>query len=101
MARKKAKNPYRALAVSLGLTVIMLTAGVFGLETLSWTTTGGRLLRPLLRLLGFILVGLMAGQVIEALGWTRALAIAARPVFRFGRLGHRCGRPSWRPLFPV
>jgi len=91
MARKKAKHPYRALAVSLGVTLAMLTAGVYGLETLSWSAAGGRLIRPLLRLLGFILVGLMAGQVIELLGWTRALAIAARPVFRFGRLGHRCG----------
>jgi len=91
MARKKAKHPYRALAVSLGVTLAMLTAGVYGLETLSWSAAGGRLIRPLLRLLGFILVGLLAGQVIEALGWTRALAIAARPVFRFGRLGHRCG----------
>ena len=91
MARKKAKHPYRALAVSLGLTVIMLTAGVYGLEALTWTAAAGRLIRPLLRLLGFILVGLMVGQVIEALGWTRALAIAARPLFRFGRLGHRCG----------
>jgi hypothetical protein len=69
----------------------MLTAGVYGLENLSWSTAAGRLVRPLLRLLGFILVGLAAGQIIEALGWTRALAIAARPVFRFGRLGHRCG----------
>jgi len=91
MARKKAKHPYRALAVSLGLTLIMLTAGVYGLETLNWPVVGGRLIRPLLRLLGFILVGLAAGQVIEAMGWTRALALAARPVFRFGRLGHRCG----------
>ncbi len=91
MARKKAKHPYRDLAVSLGLTLIMLTAGVYGLETLSWPVVGGRLIRPLVRLLGFILVGLAAGQMIEAMGWTRALALAARPVFRFGRLGHRCG----------
>ena len=59
MARKKAKHPYRALAVSLGVTLAMLTAGVYGLETLSWSAAGGRLIRPLLRLLGFILVGLM------------------------------------------
>jgi len=91
MARRKNRHPYRALAFSLGLTAIMLTAGVHGLESLSWSTAAGRLIRPLLRLLGFILVGLAAGQIIEALGWTRALAIAARPVFRFGRLGHRCG----------
>jgi hypothetical protein len=69
----------------------MLTAGVYGLEDLSWTLAGQRLIRPLLRLMGFILVGLAAGQIIEALGWTRALAVAARPLFRFGRLGDRCG----------
>ena len=91
MARRKNNHPYRALAVSLGLTLAMLTAGVYGLEDLSWSAAAARLIKPLMRLLGFILVGLAAGQVIEALGWTRALAIAARPVFRFGRLGHRCG----------
>ncbi|MCK7507837.1 MAG: nucleoside recognition protein [Desulfobacterales bacterium] len=29
--------------------------------------------------------------MIEAAGWTRRLAILARPLFRFGRLGDRCG----------
>jgi hypothetical protein len=91
MARRKNRRPYRALVFSLGLTLVMLAVGVYGLEGLTWSTAAGRLIRPLLRLLGFILVGLAAGQVIEALGWTRALAIAARPVFRYGRLGHRCG----------
>ena len=91
MARKKAKHPYRRLAVSASLTLAMLVGGVYGLESLSWTAAAERLIYPLLRLLGFILIGLTAGQVIEALGWTRALAIAAGPVFRFGRLGHRCG----------
>jgi hypothetical protein len=91
MARRKNRHPYRALAVSAVLTLAMLTAGVYGLESLSWSSAAGHLIRPLLRLLGFILVGLTVGQVIEALGWTRALALAARPVFRFGHLGHRCG----------
>jgi hypothetical protein len=91
MARRKTSHPYRALALSLALTLAMLAGGVTGLDNLSWAGAAGRLIGPLLRLLGFILVGLSAGQVIEALGWTRALAIAARPVFRFGRLGDRCG----------
>ena len=91
MARRNNRHPYRALTFSLGLTLLMLAAGVYGLEDLSWSIAAGRLIKPLLRLLGFILVGLAAGQIIEALGWTRALAIAARPVFRYGRLGHRCG----------
>ena len=91
MARKKAKHPYRALAVSLSLTLIMLAVGVQGIDGLTWGLAGEHLIRPLLRLLVFILVGLTAGQIIEAMGWTRALALAARPVFRYGRLGHRCG----------
>ena len=91
MARRKTRRPYRALAISLVLTLAMLTAGVSRLADLSSSLAGRRLVGPLLRLLGFILVGLAAGQVIEALGWTRALAVAARPLFRFGRLGDRCG----------
>ncbi|MGD9331306.1 MAG: nucleoside recognition protein [Desulfobacterales bacterium] len=73
------------------MTLIMLTVGVQGIESLTWRLAAERLIRPLVRLLIFILVGLAAGQMIEALGWTRALALVARPVFRFGRLGHRCG----------
>ena len=38
----------------------------------------------------FITVGLVAGQVIEAAGWTKKLAIVAAPLFRFGNLGERC-----------
>jgi hypothetical protein len=38
----------------------------------------------------FILLGLIAGQVIEATGWTKALSVVARPFFRFGKLGDRC-----------
>jgi len=34
---------------------------------------------------------LVIGQIIEATGWTRGLSILARPLFRFGRLGDRCG----------
>ena len=84
------RHPYRALGVSLGVTLAMLTAGVYALETFSWPLAADRLVRPLIRLLGFIMIGLTAGQVIEALGWTRGLALAASPVFRFGRLGHHC-----------
>ena len=50
-----------------------------------------RLLWPLVQLMGTIALGLVVGQVIEATGWTRRLSILARPLFRFGRLGDRCG----------
>jgi hypothetical protein len=50
-----------------------------------------RLFWPLTRLMLVIGAGLAAGEWIEASGWTRALAFATRPFFRFGNLGHRCG----------
>ncbi len=91
MPRRKTKPPYRALMISLTLSVAMLGIGVYGLTAFDWPTAGRRLLAPLLRMLGFILVGLAAGQVIEALGWTRHLALLARPLFNFSHLGNRCG----------
>jgi hypothetical protein len=38
----------------------------------------------------FITAGLLIGQIIEATGWTRTLAVLARPLFRFGNLGNQC-----------
>ncbi len=45
---------------------------------------------PLLRLMGFITIGLLAGQIIEAMGWTREVAVLARPLFRFSKMGNHC-----------
>ena len=91
MPRKKTSAPYRALLLSLSVSAAMLMAGLYGLAAFDWPTAGRNLLIPLLRMLGFILVGLAAGQIIETLGWTRHLAVLARPLFRFSRLGDRCG----------
>jgi len=41
---------------------------------------------PLLRLLIFISVGLLVANFIEALNWTRKMAVVARPLTRFGHL---------------
>jgi hypothetical protein len=46
---------------------------------------------PLVQLMLTIAAGLFVGQIIEAAGWTRGLSFLARPLFRFGRLGDRCG----------
>ncbi len=50
-----------------------------------------RLIFPLIRLLAFIGIGLVVAQAIEYVGWTKKLAITARPLFRFANLGDRCG----------
>nr|WP_321466713.1 hypothetical protein [uncultured Desulfobulbus sp.] len=41
---------------------------------------------PLLRLLIYLAIGLLAALFIESLNWTRKLAVVARPLTRFGRL---------------
>jgi hypothetical protein len=91
MARKNARPPYGGLAVSLGLAVLMVAGALAWVEDLRSDTLMRRLIWPLVRLHGYILVGLAVGQAIEILGWTRRLAVLARPLFRFGHLGDRCG----------
>jgi len=90
MGRSPAKPRYRALAVSLTLALVMLLAGVAWIDGVTWPRAASRLLWPLARLVFFITAGLALGQIIEASGWTRYLAFAAAPLFRFGHLGSRC-----------
>lgn len=73
--------------VSIGLLAVLWAIG----PQMSGELMADRLLWPLARLMGLIAVGLAVGQAIEASGWTRTLAAAARPLFRFGRLGDHCG----------
>jgi len=49
-----------------------------------------KLFFPLGRLIFFICIGLIAGQVIEIMGWTRQVAVLARPFFKFSRMGDHC-----------
>ncbi len=101
MPRRKAESRRRALALSLVLSVAMLYGGVYGLAAFDWPTAGRRLLVPLLRMLGFILVGLAAGQVIEILGWTRRLAQRAPPAEPEKRRYFTASRPTpcWWSIF--
>ena len=46
---------------------------------------------PLLRLLLFLAVGLLAALFIESLNWTRKMAIVAQPLTRFGHLSPLTG----------
>ncbi len=46
---------------------------------------------PLLRLLIFISIGLLVANFIEALNWTRKMAVVARPLTRFGHLSSITG----------
>mgnify|MGYP006954409384 CR=1 FL=1 len=46
---------------------------------------------PLLRLLVYLAIGLLAALFIESLNWTRKLAVVARPLTRFGHLSPLTG----------
>jgi len=85
--RRRGRSLLIAAAVSTSLVGVAL-ATVEGLTT---AILVDRLVWPLARLMLFIAIGLVVGQFIEASGWTRHLAVLARPAFRFGNLGDHCG----------
>ncbi len=87
---KKSSPKYRNLAVSLGLSVLMLSAGLVWIEGMTAATVWAKLLKPLLRLLLFIGLGLVVAQAIEARGWTRRIGALARPLFSYANLGPHC-----------
>ena len=91
MKPRRNRNSVRPLLISLSLSAVVLLAGLHVIEALSIGQLVSRLLWPIVELMLTIAVGLVVGQVIEATGWTRRLSILARPLFRFGRLGNRCG----------
>jgi len=50
-----------------------------------------RVIWPLMRLTGFISIGLFIGLAVEGMGWTERLAVMARPFMRWGHLSHQMG----------
>ena len=90
MTNAESRLPYKALAVSMALSLLVVGWGWMNLETLTVGRLTVRLVWPLARLLVFIALGLVVGQTIEATGWTRQLAVVAAPLFRFSNLGDRC-----------
>ncbi len=90
MKHKQTSPKYKRLAISGAVSVLMVLAGLYLVEGLYAQKVLSGLVRPLLRLMFFIMIGLFAGQVIESSGWTRHLASFANPVFRFSHMGQRC-----------
>jgi hypothetical protein len=85
------KHPYRSLTISFIISAAMLTVGVMWIDNLPLSLVLDKLLLPLLRLILFISIGLVIGQIIEMFGWTHSLSVVARPLFRFSHLDDRCG----------
>ena len=90
MAHRQNKGNYRILLLSLLISAVVLTIGAYQSDGLNIQIVFSRLVVPLLRLMMFIAIGLLIGQIIEAAGWTKTLAVLARPLFRFGNLGNHC-----------
>lgn len=90
MSRKKNKSGLGAVIVSLLVSAAALAAGTYAVDGIHFQSLVERLFWPLLRLLFFIGIGLVIGQIIEATGWTKVLAAVAMPAFRFGNLGPQC-----------
>lgn len=90
MTPRNTRLPYTALALSTGFSVLIIALGWASVEALTAQRMAAQLLWPLARLLFFITMGLVLGQVIEGTDWTRRLAVVAAPLFRFSRLGLRC-----------
>jgi len=75
---------------SVLLSLAILIFGIMHSQTISFQYAAKKLVFPLARLMAFITLGLAAGQIIEATGWTKQLSVVARPFFRFSNLGDRC-----------
>ena len=90
MTHQEVKSDLKPLLVSFFISAVVLLTGFFLIEDLNAGRVASRLLWPLTRLMLFISIGLIAGQIIEATGWTNALAVLARPLFRFSNLGNHC-----------
>lgn len=78
------------LLAGLSVTAIVLAAGLVWVDGVTASKLPGRLFLPLLRMLAFVCIGLVAAQAIDDTGWTSKLGALAAPVFRFANLGTRC-----------
>ncbi len=86
----KKETKFTKFIISLCFSAVILGAGFIFVETVSFHKMAVHLFYPLIRLMFFIFLGLVVGQIIESTGWTGALSVIARPFFRFGKLGDRC-----------
>ncbi len=90
MRNRTNKIPYKSFAVSMLISASTVVACSYILQSMSHADVFAKLILPLIRLILAISAGLIAGEILEALGWTRRIAVVAGPLFRFGRLGERC-----------
>jgi len=89
-SRQRIRGKLIKLGISLVLAAVITATGMALFPGITPETLARRLLLPLGRLTLLIFIGLAAGQLVEALGWTRRLAAVSAPLLSFGRLGPHC-----------
>ena len=89
--QKKKNSPWLLYGILAALLLLALLVFYFGSPTISSSFKDPaflwkRLVKPLLRMTLLISLGLFAGQIIEASGWTGRLSAIVRPLMRWGHL---------------
>ena len=89
--QKKKNSPWLLYGILAALLLLALLVFYFGSPTISSSFKDPaflwkRLVKPLLRMTLLISLGLFAGQIIEASGWTGSLSAIVRPLMRWGHL---------------
>ena len=87
---KHSKVKYKNLGFSILFTLVCIIFSLSYYENITLAVCIKKLGIPLFRLLMFIFIGLLAGQLIESFGWTKQVAVLAGPIFDFSNLGNRC-----------
>lgn len=90
--KRKPKSPVKALVIAALCCLTALAVILSNDPTLlSWNKAWPGLIRPLLRMLGFLGIGLIVGIAVEGMGWAPLLATLVRPVMKFGNLKDESG----------
>jgi len=90
MAKTSEKSFKKGLYISGGISLCLLTILFVLYPEIQFSTLSTKLLVPVGRILFFVTLGLVIGEIIESTGWTKYLAFLAGPLFRFAHLGYRC-----------
>ena len=90
MAKTSEKSFKKGLYISGGISLGLLTILFVLYPEIQFSTLSTKLLVPVGRILFFVTLGLVIGEIIESTGWTKYLAFLAGPLFRFAHLGYRC-----------
>lgn len=90
--KRKAKRSGKALIIAATCSLTALTVILSNDPSLLlWGKAWPGLIRPLLRMLCFLGIGLVVGIAVEGMGWAPLLATLVRPVMRFGNLKDESG----------